>query len=161
MERILRSVAVALALTAVAAGPVSAGQKQAPGRGGEEVVVTQSSSGEELRGHLVELSPTTLAILVDGGRRVDVPIENVLRIDVRNDSLKNGAIIGGAVMGGLSVLACAGFAESAGECATALVFNTGFGVLLGAGIDALHKGRTPIYVKAGKSETSFQVRLRF
>ena len=43
----------------------------------------------------------------------------------------------------------------------ALVFNTGFGVLAGAGIDALHKGRTPIYVKTGKSSSALQVRLRF
>ena len=160
MRQLLRYVAVAVVLMAVAAGSVSAGQKQTPARAGEEVVVTQSSSGEELRGRIVELSPSSLALLVDG-RRVEVPVDNVLRIDVRNDSLKNGAIIGGAIMGGLGVLSCAGFAETAEQCASAIIFNTGFGVLLGTGIDALHKGRTPIYIKAGKSETSLQVRLRF
>ena len=41
----------------------------------------------------MELSKTTLAMLVDG-QRVDVPIDNVLRIDARTDSVKNGAIIG-------------------------------------------------------------------
>ena len=126
---------------------------------GEEVIVTQSASGEELRGHLVELSPTSMAMLVDG-RRVEIPIDNVLRIDIRHDSLKNGAIIGAAVMGGLVGLACAEIDDAAG-CVTALVIDTGLGALVGAGIDALHRGRSPIYVKAAKSGAALQVKFRF
>jgi hypothetical protein len=159
MKKIRRSVAVAVALLAVFVGQASAGQKPAPPRAGEEVIVTQSGSGEELRGRLVELSPTSMSMLVNG-QRVDVPIENVLRIDTRNDSLKNGTIIGAAIMGGLTGLMCVEFAD-APACITGLVFNTGIGALAGAGIDALHKGRTPIYIKAGKSEAGLQVRLRF
>jgi hypothetical protein len=112
----------------------------------EEVVVTQSASGEELRGRLVELSPTTLAMLVNG-RRIDLPLESVIRIDVRNDSLKNGTAIGASIMGSLTALGCALGEGPGSQCATALVLNTGIGALMGAGIDALHKGRTTIYSK--------------
>jgi hypothetical protein len=114
---------------------------------GEEVIVTQSTSGGELRGRIVELSKTTLGLLVDG-QRLDVPIDNVLRIDTRTDSLKNGAFIGGGIMFGMAAFACAaGFSKNAAQCATGVVFNTLFGTLAGIGIDALHKGRTTIYSK--------------
>jgi hypothetical protein len=159
MGKIQVDIALIVALLTGVAGQASAGQKPAAARAGQEVVVTQSASGEELRGRLVELSATSLAILVDN-RRVDVPIENVLRIDVRDDSLKNGAIIGGVTMLALSGLACP-FTDKTSTCVTGIVFNTGFGVLAGAGIDALHKGRTPIYIKMGKSGSALQVRLRF
>jgi hypothetical protein len=39
--------------------------------------------------------------------------------------------------------------------------NAGFGALIGAGIDALHKGRSPIYVKPAASGVALQLRLRF
>ena len=135
----------ALLLPAAASAQGAAG---VPARLGEEVVVTQSASGAELRGRIIELSRTTLAILVDG-RRVDVPIDNVLRIDVRTDSVKNGALIGGGITFGSAVLGCAmGSARDGSQCATGIVFNTLFGTLAGAGIDAMHKGRTTIYRKA-------------
>jgi hypothetical protein len=111
----------------------------------EEVIVTQSASGEQLRGYLVQLSPTTLAILVDG-KRVEVPIENVLRIEGRNDSVKDGAAYGAAIGGGLVALTCAQALELR-YCVPAAVFYAGLGALAGAGVDALHKGRTTIYSK--------------
>jgi hypothetical protein len=159
MEKSQLEIALMLALLTGIAGQASAGQKPANARPGQEVVVTQSAPGEELRGRLVELSPTSVAILVDN-RRVNVPIENVLRIDARDDSLKNGAIIGGVTMLALSGLACP-FTDKASRCVTGIVVNTGLGILAGAGIDALHKGRTPIYIKAGKSGSALQVQLRF
>jgi hypothetical protein len=46
------------------------------------------------------------------------------------------------------LIACAaGVRSEAGECAGPIVFDTLFGALAGAGIDALHKGRTTIYSK--------------
>jgi hypothetical protein len=116
-----------------------------PLRTSEEVIVTQSTSGQELRGFLVELSPTTLALLVDG-TRVDVPLERVLRIEGRNDSVKDGAAYGAAIGGGLTALTCAQGLELQ-YCVPAAVFYAGLGALAGAGIDALHKGRTTIYSK--------------
>jgi hypothetical protein len=149
----LAAAVVAILLTT---GSASAGQKR-PLAAAEEVIVTHAGSGQELRGRLVELSPASLAILV-AGQRVDIPMEDVLRIDARGDSVKDGAIIGAAVMAGLTGLSCAAV-DDAEYCVTALILNTGFGALMGAGIDALHKGRTPIYIKAGK--TSGAVGLTF
>ena len=112
----------------------------------EEVIVTQSASGEELRGFLVELTPTTLAMLV-GGNRVEVPIERVLRIEGRNDSVRDGAAFGAAIGGGLAALGCTQALGSSRLCVTATIFYVGIGALMGAGVDALHKGRTTIYSK--------------
>ena len=138
-----------------------AGQKAHTPATAEDVFVVQSGSGEELRGRLLDLSPASLTILIDG-REVDVPIDNVLRIDARTDSVKNGAIIGGAVAGGLVALTCGGFEGGVSECLAATIIDGGVGALIGAGIDALHKGRTPIYIKsAGKSGSTLQVKIRF
>jgi hypothetical protein len=130
--------------------PLPARAQGAPGKPvlppiAAEVIVTQSASGDELRGRLVELSATTLAILVNG-KRIDLPIESVLRIDVRGDSVKDGAAIGAALLGGLSLIGCAEM-RTTQQCVTAVILDTGFGALIGAGIDALHQGRTTIYRK--------------
>ena len=113
---------------------------------GEEVIVTQSTSGQEIRRQIVELSSTTLALLV-AGRRVDVPIENVLRIDGRNDPVGNGAAIGAVTIGGLGALGCFSALGSSGYCVTGALLYAGLGALAGAGIDAMHKGRTTIFSK--------------
>jgi len=107
--------------------------------------VTQSTSGQELRGFLVDLSPTTLAMLVNG-ERVEVPLERVLRIEGGNDSVKDGAAYGAAIAGGMTALMCAQGVELQ-YCLPAAVVYTGLGALAGAGVDALHKGRTTIYSK--------------
>jgi hypothetical protein len=114
----------------------------------EEVIVTQSTTGEEIRGQIVEFSSTTLALLANG-RRIEVPIDRVLRIEARTDSVKNGALIGAAVMGGLAALGCASVSGPGDRavCAWGAAVNLGFGALAGAGIDALHKGRSTIYSK--------------
>jgi hypothetical protein len=147
----MKTLSVYAALTVALLVPAAAQAQDGPGIptriAGEEVIVTQSTSGAELRGRIVELSRTTLGILVDG-TRVDVPIDNVLRIDARTDSVKNGALIGGGLMLAPALLTCAlGYARDAAHCATGTFFNTLFGVLAGAGIDALYKGRTTIYSK--------------
>ena len=147
MKKTVLYLTLALALLLPTAAQAQDGYQRKPPAPGEEVVVTQSTSGTELRGRIVELSKTTLAILVNG-QRVDVPIDNVLRIDARTDSVKNGAIIGGSVFFGMAALTCVlQFADEAGQCVAGIFFNTLFGTLAGAGIDALHKGRTTIYSK--------------
>ena len=147
MKTILLSAALVVSLILPAAGQAQDGSgKRAPAQTpGEEVIVTQSASGQELRGFLVDLTPTTLAMLV-GGQRVDVPLDRVLRIEGRNDSVKDGAAYGAAVGGGLTALACLQ-ALDARVCVPAAVFYAGLGALAGAGVDALHKGRTTIYSK--------------
>ena len=149
MKTIAPCAALVLALLLPAAAHAQGGPARSP-KAGEEVIVTQSTSGEELRGRIVELSKTTLAMLVNG-QRVDIPIDSVLRIDARTDSVKNGALIGGGIMLVSGVITCAaGFVPDSGRCAGPIVFNTLFGALAGMGIDALHKGRTTIYSKPSR-----------
>ena len=152
----INRVAAAVVAMLLTAGSAFAGQKPAPAAAGEEVIVTHAGSGQELRGRLVELSPASLAMLVNG-QRVEIPMDDVLRIDIRGDSVKDGAIIGAAVMGGLTALSCAEV-EDAAWCVSGLIINTGIGALIGAGVDAMHKGRTPIYIKAGKSGAALQLK---
>jgi hypothetical protein len=147
MKKTVLYLTLALALLLPAAALAQGRTTSAPPLpSSEAVIVTQSTSGQQLRGYLMQLSPTTLAILVDG-RRVEVPLDNVLRIEGGNDSVKNGAAIGAAVGGGLTALSCGQALGSSAICLTAAVFYTGIGALVGAGVDALHKGRTTIYSK--------------
>jgi len=115
--------ALFLAMLALPATPAAAGQRPQKA-GADEVTVTQSGSGEELHGRLLDLSATTLSILVEG-RRVEVPIDNVLRIDAHYDSVKNGALIGAGVMGGLALVACGSLQAGNGWCANAVLVEIG------------------------------------
>ena len=108
-------------------------------------------SGAETTGRLLGLNPDSLVLLVDGiERRFDMT--SVTRIQKR-DSLKNGTLIGAAVGTAMGLVAagitdcpsedpgggCGGFRVAA--FATSLGMYTG----IGAGIDALVRGRTTIY----------------
>jgi hypothetical protein len=145
-SRIAFVLTLALALFLPAAARAQDGYLRKPPAPGKKVVVTQSTSGTEVRGRIVELSPTTLAMLVDG-KRVDMPMNTVLRIDAPTDSVKEGALIGGVVFLGLIALSCATIGAEGSNCGQAILFSTGIGALAGAGIDARHQGRTTIYSK--------------
>jgi hypothetical protein len=160
MNRAFRFTALPLALLVVVAGTAAAGQQVRTPKAGEEVVVTQTDSGDEMLGRIVNLSPESLALLVNG-QRVDVPIEKVLRIDGRRDSLVNGAVIGAAVLGGWCAFICGQGLDSNSSLPAAVAVNAGLGALIGVGFDALHKGRSPIYVKPAKAGSALQVRIRF
>ena len=137
----------------------SAQSPKAP-KAGERIVVKQTTSGEELRGRLIELSPDTLSLLVKG-RRVDVPRDSVLRIDATGDSLVNGTVIGAAILGGLCALTCGQGLDSTDDLPAAVLASAGWGALFGALIDLTREGRRPIYIKAGPSGAAMQMRLRF
>jgi len=131
-------IAITVCVALVLASPAAAQERF------KDVWVTQSDSGDIVRGRIVELSGESLSILTPDNRRVDLPMARILRIEAQGDSLKNGAIIGAAVLGGLSFAACQG-ASGGGQCATVLLFNTAFGGLMGAGLDALNGGRSTLY----------------
>ena len=148
------------------AGPASAQGKL------KQVWITQADSGEVVRGRLVELSSASLALLTPDNQRIDIPIDRVLRIETRGDSLKNGAAIGAAIFGGLVLATCASWGGG-GDCVVAAAVDAGVGALIGAGVDALNDGRTALYkraavppgAKAGGSEpgkaASIGFRIRF
>ena len=113
----------------------------------KQVWVTQADSGDLIQGKILRLSGDTLALLTPDNRRVDLPLDRVLRIQIHGDSLKNGATIGAVVMGGLSVIGCALALGTASQCVTGVALNAALGGLMGAGIDAWSGGRTTIYSK--------------
>ena len=108
------------------------------------VTIHTSATGDQVRGHLLDLSDRTLTIL-EAGQRRSLPLDTVLRIDVDGDSVRNGAIIGAAVLGGWCAIICGQGLSDGGQVVAASLANAGFGALLGAGIDALHQGRTTIF----------------
>lgn len=151
-------IAITLLIVLVAASPAAAQDRF------KDVWVSQSDSGEIVRGRIVDLSGESLAILTPDNRRVEVPLARILRIEAHGDSLKNGAIIGGVVMAGLSILGCQGLSRGS-QCAVATAFNTLFGSLVGMGIDAMNGGRSTLYsrpVATSPGKTAgVQFRLRF
>jgi hypothetical protein len=148
--RIAETLLIALALVS----PASAQDRF------KDVWVTQSASGEVVRGRMIDLSDASLAILTPDNRRIELPLARVLRIEAHGDSLKNGAAIGAAIMGGLSFFACQGY-NSGVQCAVGSVFNLGLGALIGAGVDALNGGRSVIYSRPPRQQPSVNLRLKF
>jgi hypothetical protein len=124
-----------------------------------QTVYLLDRSGLETSGKLLALDPDSVMLLVGGAeRRFDMT--DVTRIQKR-DSLKNGTLIGaavGAVMGlvAAGISDCPG-ADPGGSCggvrtatfAASLGMYTG----LGAGIDALIRGRTTVYAAAAAPPT--------
>lgn len=159
MARSLHTAALALVMLAAFTASAFAQELKSPKKG-ERVVVKQATSGVELRGRLVELSPSTLSLLVEG-RRVDMPLDNVLRVDATRDSLVNGAAIGAAIIGGMCALNCGQGLKSMDDLPGAILASAGWGALFGALMDLKIEGRAPIYIKTGASGSALQVRFRF
>jgi len=119
----------------------------------KQVWITQADSGDVVQGSLVSLSRESLAMLTPDNRRVEIPLDRVLRIETTGDSLKNGAAIGAMVLGGLVGATCASWGGG-GECVAAALVDGGLGALVGAGIDALNPGRTAIYSRPAPTAAS-------
>ena len=109
-------------------------------------IYVRSVGGGEARGQLLRLGPDTLTLLEQGTSR-DIPLASVTRIDARGDSVKNGAIIGAVVLGAWCALICPqgldGYSNN--QLPYILGVNIALGAAVGAGIDAMHVGRTTIY----------------
>jgi hypothetical protein len=111
-------------------------------------VYVRDINGAEIHGQLLQLGPDTLSLL-DRGTVRDVKLADVARIESRGDSVKNGAIIGAAILGGWCALICPQGLDGYGrQFGYVLAINTALGATIGAGIDAMHVGRTTIYEPA-------------
>lgn len=114
------------------------------------IVFVQERSGAETRGRLLSITPDAIAIDVEGSQR-RFAAADVVRIDRRGDSLKNGALIGAAVGVFTAFLSdCPRTGNSAGNgCAGArvayLLGGSAIWAGIGAGIDALIPGRTRLW----------------
>jgi hypothetical protein len=109
-----------------------------------QVIIEQREPHTKLRGTLLHLNSDRLIALI-GTDRQEVPMDNVLTIKTRGDSLTNGAVAGAIVGGLVSFLFVHGELDSPSQVAAAVAINAGFYAAIGAGIDALMPGYTTIY----------------
>ena len=115
----------------------------APLRGVSRVFVQEAGTADPIPGQLARIDASTLTLLVDGQPH-EIPFDRILRIDVPGDSVKNGAIIG-AVVGVVLVALAGGFSHDGPETVPLVFWTTTYSALAGAGVDALHVGRSSIY----------------
>ena len=113
-------------------------------------VYVEDRAGAETSGRLLSITPTAIAIDVDGSRRTFTPAD-IVKIDRRGDSLKNGAIIGAAIgllTGFIGDCPRTGNSTSKGCPRARVVYVVGGSAIwagIGAGIDALIPGRTRLW----------------
>lgn len=143
-----RLVRCLFALIVLAESVPAWGQTSAPPtnvRWWKETYVALNGEPKELRGRLLDLTTDTVAIDVDGFRRV-YQLNDVARVQVRGDGVGDGIAAGMAIAFTMLCLRTCGqglFSSSEG-----LGFVVGsflYGGLIGAGVDALHTGRTTIH----------------
>lgn len=148
--RLHRPLVLTFLAVAIIAAPSAAQDTSTAHARPVSAVYVRRASGSEVQGQLLQLGPNTLTLIEQGSSR-DIPLADVTRIDVRGDSVKNGAIIGAVVLGAWCALICPqgldGYNNS--QLPYILGVNTVLGALVGAGIDAMHVGRTTIYQAAG------------
>jgi hypothetical protein len=138
--RALRGVVIA----GMVASPVAARAQEEVPEGLRAVFVQPADGASELRGHLLQLGPETMTLLVEG-QRVALPMSSVMRVDSGRDSVGNGALIGAIMGGAWCALVCGQAIDSGPAVAIGVAINAGFWGGIGAGIDALIPGRTTIY----------------
>ncbi len=124
-----------------------------------QTVYVLDNTGAETSGKLLGLNPDSLLLLVDGAER-HFDITEVARIQTR-DSLRNGTVIG-AIVGIAMGLVAAGISDCpgvnpgrscAGFRAGTMALSVGTYTGLGAGIDALIRGRSTLYAAPPGSPT--------
>jgi len=105
-------------------------------------VYVTDAKGSETKGKLISWTASEIVLQTDAGSRTYKPGEAV-RLDLRGDSVKNGAVIGlisGVAMGALASAGCDCDARP-----VIFVMSAGIYTLVGAGIDALIPGRTQLW----------------
>ena len=145
----IRTITLVLAAVAVTASiadaqPVTFDRLALQLNQGDSVIVTHSD-GRRLRGRIVDLSASTLALQIDGLRRdLDGSDISVIRHRER-DSLTNGAAIGFASGVAIIVgLARIGDLSAAGFMYLSSLFGAA-GAGIGAGLDAMHQEPRVVY----------------
>lgn len=156
MKLITSLVVVVLVCIAAAARAQTFDAPQTPMKGAPRVIVTDST-GQETIGRLVSWTPGSIVIKSKGADRTYAAGE-VVRVDLRDDSLRNGFLIG-AVLGALPWII--GGCDCTGAQTAAMVAAIGVYGAVGAGIDALIPGRSPLWNSGApaKSARRFNVTL--
>ena len=126
--------------------PAGAQTVDAPKVKGFPVVYVTESSGKETTGRIVSWTDSTIVLKTDMTTKSFAEGE-AIRVDLKGDSVKNGALIGagvGAVMAGLT----SGFADCEGCGGMRVTFalvTVGMYAAIGTALDALIPGRTPLW----------------
>src|SRR6266850_5872071 len=162
---LIMSGAVALTASAVQAQEVAGNfdQLRVLLKSGEAVRVTDSS-GQQIRGQFLDLSPTSLSILSKGVRREVAASDVDLITAGRHGNLATGAKWGlgvGAGFGGLVSLMAFGGGRCYGECvgfviAASLVY-AGVGAGIGVGVSALTTHQQVVFAKSSEHPVKISV----
>jgi len=139
---------------ATAAAPASAQSADFSGvqpKGLPTVYVTDRQ-GQETKGKIVSWTDSAVVLRVDDGATRTFKTGEAVRIDLRGDSLKNGALIGAGVGLAIGLMTSAACWECDGSFAVTMTLaSAGIYAAIGTGIDALIPGRTPFW-NAGSSQ---------
>lgn len=134
--------------------PAGAQTADAPKVKGFPVVYVTEASGKETKGRIVNWTGSTIVLQTETTTKSFAEGE-AIRVDLRGDSLKNGALIGAGVGVFFGTLSSAiGDCEGCHGAQVAFVL-AGIGVYaaIGTAIDALIPGRTPLW-RAGSPARS-------
>jgi len=109
--------------------------------------------GQETKGKIVSWTPSAVVLRLDDGATRTFATGEAVRIDLRGDSLKNGALTGAGVGLAIGLMMSAACWEECGGGVTVPMTLTAVGIYaaIGTGIDALITGRTPFW-NAGSSQ---------
>lgn len=147
--------------------PAPACAQELPVRSGETVRVRTISTGEVLRGVVLVNQDGVISLRVNG-RRVEVPVDDVRRLDLEvHDSLVNGTLIGAAVLGVMCVLTCGQGLDSSDDVGQAVLTNAMLGGAIGALVDWRNNEHRVVYerprdVRQSRARVTFPlITLRF
>ena len=119
---------------------------------GLPTVYVMDRQGQETKGKIVSWTDSAVVLRVDNGATHTFKTGEAVRIDLRGDSLKNGALTGAGVGLAIGMMMSAGCSECGGGFTVRMTLATaGIYAAIGTGIDALITGRTPFW-NAGSSQ---------
>ncbi len=98
-----------------------------------------------IHGFLTRLTRDELTLIDEDKQEHVIPIESIWKIERSGDSIWNGFAIGAAIGLVESILITDEVRGSALRKASFYTYAAGFFGLVGAGIDAMHVGRTTVY----------------
>jgi hypothetical protein len=120
-----------------------------------QVVRVTTDGGDQATGLLAAIDLSALRI--EGATPKSVARADITRLEVRGDSLKNGAIVGMIVALAVSPLALQGY-DSAGQWAKDLPLAVVVFAGAGVGIDALKTGWTEVNISPTSSDRKLSLR---
>lgn len=130
--------------------PSAQGIDDLRGRIASELWVYRGST--PIHGFLTRLTKTELTLIDEDNQEQVIPLESVWKIERSGDRIWNGFAIGASI----------GFAAGLGlalevrgrpaEKATLAIYSAGIYGLMGAGIDAMHVGKTMVFEAPGRKQ---------